>query len=1220
MTTFLRKSTSFISIFIVSACLFVSVTSKAQNRVNGEAIEELWQNSYTTWRQNLQNTVHASNRDFALFFQYDQEAFYSDRSAFFQKASTGTMNNVQAKSFFAQLNVKYLSLYNTFLTIKADYPNTLAEYTTGRSLNPGSVSRIMNTCNTACYNVDCSNGTLNGWNAYYAINQSTSSATATSALTGGAAGAVTRAAQDPNTGNSYQVSLLTGNGVDPVCGTFIPVMPPLGNYSIRIGDSTQAGFGVGEATYSFIPTGPNPKIAIQYALVLESINHVGWTRPWFSMEVLDSVGNPIPGCGEYTVVSAPGTPGFQGFFYPGSGDTVYCRPWTTVFVNLSSYVGHCCTLSFESSDCAFGAHFGYAYIAASCSNPVIASSSNFFCGQSTITLTAPPGGQTYSWTGPCITGATNQQQCTITCPGTYSVTLTSSAGPTCGTTMTITIGTAPGPPPVPNFTADTVCSGNPTQFTDLSNPLNGPGVTTYWDFYNNFHFEDSTITNPTWTFPQGGAYQVHVHEVSNGCGADTTITIIVDSSISPNISGSTQACVGQQAFFANSSGGGSFTWNFGDPNCPPAQNTSTLQFPHHIYSVAGTYTVSLSKGGHCPASDQLVITVTASPTESISYNMICGSNTVTFHADDSTNMSFYDWSFNGSLGNVLGGTFSVSSASTTFTFPASNSCYEVTVTATPNAGFCPGTFTLNFCLNPGADTARFDTVPPSCVGQTIHFRDSSEGGPNQWRWNFGDPNCPANQDTSSKENPTHKYSQPGVYTVKLVVDPSVSCKDSTTRQITINPLAVADFNANSVCLVDSVDFINSSFIIGGTITGYVWNFDDPGSGPNNTSVLQNPAHKYATQGAYVVSLTALTASGCDSTITQTITVYPGGPASFANSKACIGAATQFTDNTQVASGTEIAWNWNFGDGGTSTLQDPTHTYTTVGSYQVKLSVTVSTGCIDTVIQTVWVSPNPVALFSSDTLFGCAPLCVQFADHSTLTSGNLVKWNWSMGSASTDTSSSKNPFICYNTGGLNTVSLTVTSDSGCVASSTINNMINVYGKPKAVISASGQTISLLLNPTVTYTSSDLTTGDSLVSYLWRFADTMATSTNLTRTYTDTGTFCGTLVLTNKHVCIDSTSDCVTVQPTFSFYIPSAFTPNGNGLNDIFKPEGMYIKSFEMYIFNRWGQLLFHSSDQNLGWDGTASGSMCGEDTYVYNIKITDTQGHNHTYIGSVNLLR
>jgi gliding motility-associated-like protein len=110
--------------------------------------------------------------------------------------------------------------------------------------------------------------------------------------------------------------------------------------------------------------------------------------------------------------------------------------------------------------------------------------------------------------------------------------------------------------------------------------------------------------------------------------------------------------------------------------------------------------------------------------------------------------------------------------------------------------------------------------------------------------------------------------------------------------------------------------------------------------------------------------------------------------------------------------------------------------------------------------------------------------------------------------------------------------------------------------------------------------------------------------------------------NNHGCMDTITNCLVIEPAFNLYIPSAFTPNGDGKNEVFKPMGQYVKSFEMYVFDRWGMQLYHTKDINQGWNGTVNGAgtVCQEDTYIYKITVMDSEGNQHSYVGNVTLMK
>jgi gliding motility-associated-like protein len=285
------------------------------------------------------------------------------------------------------------------------------------------------------------------------------------------------------------------------------------------------------------------------------------------------------------------------------------------------------------------------------------------------------------------------------------------------------------------------------------------------------------------------------------------------------------------------------------------------------------------------------------------------------------------------------------------------------------------------------------------------------------------------------------------------------------------------------------------------------------------------------------------------------------------------------------------------------------------------TVSASSGCglaIATI--TINVNPLPATSFYSDNLTGCAPLCIQFRDRTTCPEP-ISQWVWSLGNG--DTLQSQSPIYCYKKSGSYDVSLTTVSDSGCSSTLGVINYITVYTGPLAKFGLSPQPTSILA-PTIQFTDSS-TDSYGISEWSWNFGETGDTISNLQNprhVYRDTGTYCPTLIVTNGHGCADTVTNCLVIDPLYELYIPSAFTPNSDGKNEVFIPKGNDVTSFEMYIFDRWGMQLFHSTDMKNGWNGTVKGgsTISAEDTYVYLIHVYDTKHKEHTYTGRVTLLK
>ncbi|HSY76428.1 MAG TPA: PKD domain-containing protein, partial [Bacteroidia bacterium] len=365
-------------------------------------------------------------------------------------------------------------------------------------------------------------------------------------------------------------------------------------------------------------------------------------------------------------------------------------------------------------------------------------------------------------------------------------------------------------------------------------------------------------------------------------------------------------------------------------------------------------------------------------------------------------------------------------------------------------------------------------------------------------------------------------------------------------------------------------------------------------------------------GPYVLTITD--ANGCVTSINEMVTQPTQITSTVTGQNMCSGQSA--TLNATAAGGSPgYTFSWNGVNGGSTYTVSPlvTTTYT--------LEVTDANGCKSAQAPiTVIVNPTPNVLFVPDTIDGCYPLCVKFRDQTTVAGGTIANWHWTFGNG--DTSNQQNPTDCYAKPGVYSVSLTATSNSGCVAHLLISNLITVYDHPHADFTDAPQPVNIM-NPFVQFT--DKTVDQyGIQNWFWTLGDaTDSTSTNqnTAHTYQDTGTFCPTLVVTNIHQCTDSIEHCIIIEPLFTLYIPNAFTPNHDGNDDVFLPKGIYVCSFEMYIFDRWGQELFHTTDLYKGWDGKMGGSVIQEDTYVYLIYATDCETHSkHSYVGRVTLLK
>ena len=405
----------------------------------------------------------------------------------------------------------------------------------------------------------------------------------------------------------------------------------------------------------------------------------------------------------------------------------------------------------------------------------------------------------------------------------------------------------------------------------------------------------------------------------------------------------------------------------------------------------------------------------------------------------------------------------------------------------------------------GQLTANFSASPTSgCSPQIVNFNDLSTGNPIYWRWDLG------NGTISFLQNPSATYFTPGQYTIKLVVQDGLGNFDSLTRTQYINifPIPVVNFSATplSGCVPLTVQFTDLSTAAGSSITSWLWDFGD-----GTTGTVKNPVHIYTSAGNYNVTLRVTTVSGCSKTLSKNNYIHAsnGVIAAFTNTTptGCSLPVTIIFTNTSSGSGT-LSYAWDFGDGGTSTLQNPSHTYTIQGNFTVRLTVSSSTGCITTLTR-----PNAVVInFLRAGFNSPASTCINDAVNFTNTSTpapTSVFWDFGDGTNSTVL----NPTKTYTATGIYTIKLV--AHLGACADS-ITTTINVFPKPTAAFSAINRNAC---KPPLTVNFTNSSTAPA--NYFWDFGDGNTSSVqNPSHTYTAYGSFHVKLIVTNFVGCSDS----------------------------------------------------------------------------------------------------
>lgn len=349
------------------------------------------------------------------------------------------------------------------------------------------------------------------------------------------------------------------------------------------------------------------------------------------------------------------------------------------------------------------------------------------------------------------------------------------------------------------------------------------------------------------------------------------------------------------------------------------------------------------------------------------------------------------------------------------------------------------------------------------------------------------------------------FANPGVYTIPVSytanVIPNCNQTENATVRVAVLPGPVADFSvAAPACLKDSVYFTGTPAPGNFTLVNHLWNFDD-----NTTATGIQTAKKYLTAGNHDVKYTVFANNGCLGDTVKTISINPSPAANFGvSSPACATDSVFITDTSSIAAGSITNWHYIFGDGNTLTRTVNTpfyHTYSTPGTFTIKLITTAATGCkSDTAFRTVTVFGKPIAKFGTDRNI-CAGDSIRFTDSSSIAAGTIISWNWNFGDGNTAIYNNANPFYHpYSAAGTYTVSLVTLSGNGC-KSDTFRKTVTVSAKPTATFTIAG---TACLDSVMQFTSSYTNTSNT--SWYWNFGDgqnaTITTGNTATHAYTST----------------------------------------------------------------------------------------------------------------------
>ncbi len=773
------------------------------------------------------------------------------------------------------------------------------------------------------------------------------------------------------------------------------------------------------------------------------------------------------------------------------------------------------------------------------------------------------------------TGSNTTGNFTNISSGNYTITITDDNN--CSITQTENVGLTGQVTAGFTSSPNQCLTGNSFDFTNTGDT--GPGLSWQWTFQG-ANTPTSTLENPTgisWSSP--GTYTV-TQTLSRGtCQDISTFDITVWPMPIASASATDVTCYegSDGTVTANqSSGTAPFTYQWNDPNSSTSQTTTGL--------AVGQYSVTITDANGCTDSATTTINQPLNPLQV----------TVT----DSSDVLCFGQS-NGSIDlNVSGGTFPYSynwSNSVTTqdnnNIPAGN--YTVTVTDVNNCTSIR-TITIN---QPSQITYTNTSTDVSCHGYsdgTASIQPSGGTPPYYYHWN----------NNSTNQSNTNLY--PGDYSV--TVTDANGCHFDTTINVGEPDEVIAAVSPRDTICIGQTTTVYTSGTGGTPPYTYIWS-----NGQTSSSFPVNP------DTTTIYSVQATDSHGCVSGLFYTtVFVYPPLSLDFdvSDFSVCKGDPVLLTMYPSGGNGHYI-YSLNNGN----IINNPSNYYTS-GNIKETIKVILNDNCgtpsaFDTM--TINILPLPEFTFQPNITNGCQPLEVKF--NAISSDPNLsYLWNFGDSNENSNLSNKPNPTHTYNESGVFNVQLVAKNDSGCTNSLTVNNLIKVYKNPEAKFVTDPEIINNI-KPIINFNNYSIDAN----SYTWFFGDNDSSNVeNPTHTYNiNSDKYTVMLIAETSLGCKDTVTQDIFVKESLTFYAPTAFTPDDDGINDEWKigATGIDNSNFELFIFDRWGEIIFSTKDYKKGWDGKAKNKKIAENgTYTWVARFKDVNGDSYERLGSFVLYR
>ena len=630
------------------------------------------------------------------------------------------------------------------------------------------------------------------------------------------------------------------------------------------------------------------------------------------------------------------------------------------------------------------------------------------------------------------------------------------------------------PLPQPTFTQTNVCLGSIMNFTNTSTIVSGTIDSYFWNFGDGGG--TSQIQNPSYTYLTAGIFNLELSDTSNfGCAASVVIPVTVYENPVANFT-LTDVCAetAYQFIDASTSNDGTITnWNWDFTNNGTVDNTQ--QNTSHIYPTFGNFDVNLSISTDLGCTHNITqsVTVFQLPTVSFTAPSVCQGSATAFTDNTVANngtITNWNWDFqnNGSIDATV--------QNPTFNYPSFGS-YSAQLSVTSSNG-CVNDTLLSVIVNE-IPVASF-TSANVCLGTVMNFTNTSTLGTGtiaSYAWNFGD-----GAGTSTLENPSYTYLTSGTFSVSLTVISNNGCSHTTTQTINVVANPIAGFTAPNGCNQTASIMTSTANGNGGVINLTQWDFTSNGTIDFTGT---NASFTYPNAGTFTITQIVSTGVGCADTTTQTITINPNPSVQFTVQNVCVNNTVAFTNTSAISSGAINTYDWDFGNGNTSTQISPSELYTFEGVFTVTLTTISDNNCSSMLTQPIEIYPTPQSQFLLDNIcedeIALFTSISQVSNQNTTNSITNLAWNFGVVPAATSTGQFANHL--YSNPGTFTVTLVATTNRGCIG--TVQQDIIVHPKPMIdFISFNNQGCSELC---VNFTNNSSVMSGTINEWFWNFGD-------------------------------------------------------------------------------------------------------------------------------------